>query len=64
MDILITETSIGGIGFETAKQLLELGHRVYIVNRIQKKTEDTVKALMRFGKVEKAGYCMDLEDFA
>ena len=50
--------------FETAKQLLEFGHRVYIVNRIQKKTEDTVKALMRFGKVEKAGDCMGLEDFA
>jgi NAD(P)-dependent dehydrogenase (short-subunit alcohol dehydrogenase family) len=62
MDILITGTTVGGIGYETAKMLLEGGHRVFIVCRDAKKTNETVDALAGFGKVMKAADSLALED--
>lgn len=64
MDVLITGTTEGGIGFETAKELLRKGHRVFIVNRTAQKTSDVVNALKQYGKVEKAADELELEDLA
>lgn len=54
MEILITGAN-SGIGFEAAKQLLGQGHRVYVVCRDDAKTDETVRALSRFGRAVKAG---------
>jgi len=62
MDILITGTTRGGIGFETARILLQKGHRVFIVNRNKQKTEETVRELAQYGRVEKAADELELED--
>ena len=62
MDVLITGTTVGGIGFETAKALLQAGHRVFVICRDAAKTKDTIESLAPFGKVVKAADSLALED--
>lgn len=49
-----------GIGFETAKQLLQNGAKTIILGRNQKKLDQAIESLQKFGSVE--GWLYDISD--
>ena len=63
LNILVTGASIGGIGFETAKQLAASGHRLIISSRTDKRARDAADLISsRISCIKPEALVLDLSD--